>query len=368
MWIKRKINSGIRKTRRTSYLLWQILTTKRPHISYIGWWAQTQNLGDKALFEAVQLLFSQCGFIEYPYETGSIVSASTKMFGIIKCGLLSGGTLIIGSPRALKMAKESFPVCKNTVVFGTGVADPSFWAGQPGWQNTMAQWKPLLERCCYIGARGPISARILTGAGINNVEVLGDPILALADDLPPDNSVCLPKSIGFNIGRSFGNVWGTEDDICSQFVKLATLASNAGWKVRWFVVVPDDLEITKTIAKATGTDNEIYTIYTDHQQYLDLVRPMSIFVGMKLHAVALATCAYVPSMMLEYRPKCRDYMSAIGQEDATIRTDEFQADKAWETIQQWNGQREVLSKKLFEAIKPIKNNQFLKAAELLKLL
>ena len=91
---------------------------------------------------------------------------------------------------------------------------------------------------------------------------------------------------------------------------------------------------------------------------------MSTFVGMKLHAVALATCAYVPSIMLEYQPKCRDYMQAIGQDTATIRTDCFKAEEVWEIIKNWISKRSILSNLLYNKISTLRQRQFQRADEL----
>jgi polysaccharide pyruvyl transferase WcaK-like protein len=138
--------------------------------------------------------------------------------------------------------------------------------------------------------------------------------------------------------------------------------------VKWFVVWPGDLDITLYAAKTSGTSSEILPIYDDPQLYLHEVRSVSTFVGMKLHAVALATCAYVPSVMLEYRPKCRDYMTSIGCEDATIRTDSFCADRVWETVSSWDSRRCEASRALFDSISPIRKKQSAKAKEIQELL
>ena len=367
----RGFGKSFKKAGKLADILWQEVTVKRPHMAYVGWWSDTPNLGDKALYAAAKQLFHRCGFIDYPFGARRVVGPPVKLFGIIKYGLLAGGTVINRSPHGLKMAKECFPVCKYTFVFGSGVANPSFWSGRSNWKDTLAQWKPLLERCEYIGVRGPMSAEMLTNMGLNNVEVIGDPILVFAEDSPQDDASCIPRSIGLNIGHSRiapskEDMWGSQQRFCTEFVKLASLAAKAGWKVRWFVADPRDLELTKKIAKASGTANEIYDTFEDHTEYLDLVRPMSVFVGMKLHAVALATCAYVPSVMLEYRPKCRDYMQAIGQDAAAIRTDKFDAEDVFEIVQDWNSRRQQISENLYYNIKPVSNRQRQKANDLIE--
>jgi polysaccharide pyruvyl transferase WcaK-like protein len=73
----------------------------------------------------------------------------------------------------------------------------------------------------------------------------------------------------------------------------------------------------------------------------------------------------VPSIMLEYRSKCRDYMMSIGQEDVTIRTDHFEGENVWEMIQTLSSQRQRISELLYHAIKPLRQKQFRRAEELM---
>ena len=116
--------------------------------------------------------------------------------------------------------------------------------------------------------------------------------------------------------------------------------------MRWFVVWPQDLKITKRAVELSNTSSEIYEIYDNHLEFLRLVRNLNYFVGMKLHATILATCAFVPSLMLEYRPKCRDYMRSIDQEDATVRTDQFDAGSVWEKVLFNSTHRDQISKRI----------------------
>ena len=114
-----------------------------------------------------------------------------------------------------------------------------------------------------------------------------------------------------------------------------------------------------------GFDRYIYGT-KDFDEYLELVRPLSTFVGMKLHATALATCAYVPSVMVEYRPKCRDFMQAIGQDEATIRSDVFEAEQVWETVSAWNSNRPPAAGALYNAIGTLSKAQRARAREIIQ--
>ena len=220
----------------------------------------------------------------------------------------------------------------------------------------MDRWRILLNKCDYIGVRGPISATLLGNAGVENVEIVGDPVIALADSEPA--RTLESGSLGMNIGYSSGQLWGeNETRLCEEYVKLAKTAKRKGYRVEWFVVWPEDLPVTRLAAVQSGTDEIIHENYDDPSAYLKTVRRMNFFVGMKLHATLLATCAYVPSVMVEYQPKCRDYMASIAQEEATVRTDEFRAELIWEMLSAWENQREEITKTLWRQISDLKSRQ-----------
>jgi polysaccharide pyruvyl transferase WcaK-like protein len=331
-------------------------------LAYVCGFFGHDNLGDEALYDAAESLFDRCSILKYPRKLWLMNIA--RILPRVHSAVLGGGTLINRLDSWRLLAERCFEMFPSPFVFGTGVAHPEFWSSQPGWKDTLKEWKPILEKCSYLGVRGPRSAQLLADAGLKDVEVIGDPALVFARDQSPEKDSYIPDSIGLNIGRAGGCIWGNEDLVLDQYVRLARLAKKAGWLVRWFVVYPPDLSITEKAAELSGTGNEICRTYTDVGQYLELVRPLSTFVGMKLHAAVLAACAYVPSVMLEYRPKCRDFMQSIGQDEATIRTDNFQAEEVWEIVSGWNSNRPAASVALYNAISPLSKAQKAKAEQI----
>ncbi len=333
-------------------------------MAYVGGFFGHDNLGDEALYEAVESLFNRCSLLKYPRKPWL-----THIAGIllrVHCAILGGGTLINRLASWRRLAERCFEIFPASFVFGTGVAHPEFWSSQPGWNDTLKEWKAILDKCSYIGVRGPLSAQLLADAGLSGVEVIGDPVLAFAADRPPAAGSHVPNSLGLNIGQADGRLWGSEDRILQEYVSLAKTAKKAGWRVKWFVVYPPDLVITQKAAGLSGTHQDIYEVYCDVNRYLELVRPLSTFVGMKLHATALATCAYVPSVMLEYRPKCRDFMQSIGQDKATIRTDRVKAEQVWEIVSAMNSKRTEAARALYDAIRPLSTAQRDKANQLMQ--
>lgn len=347
--------------RGTKYL-WDVSHSRAPRLMYVSGCPGHQNLGDEALFEACKKLFNRCSLVHY--SGGRTLSIPSKLLKISGTAMLAGGTII--NRMGLHAARECIDVFAKLFVFGTGVAQPAFWSGKVGRKDTLKQWKPILQRCGYVGVRGPLSAQVLREIGIDNVEVIGDPVLTFASNNYKNWDSHEPNSIGLNVGWDRIAQWGEPETIYAEYIQLASIARKARWRVRWFVVWPPDLATTTELAKISDTEAEIYQIYSNPSEYIELVRPLSIFVGTRLHSVALATCAYVPSIMLEYRPKCRDYMMSIGQEHNTIRTDKFKAKDVWNIVNACSSKRELLSKALYQSIKPMRDKQCRKAEELMK--
>jgi polysaccharide pyruvyl transferase WcaK-like protein len=332
---------------------------------YAGGWQGRDNLGDEALFIAYRTLFENYGFLSYRKPSG-VLKMVHSMSRPAQVAVLAGGTLINRGGTSLAVLRECLDVCKDGFIFGSGVADPAFWNGRPNWRDDLKAWKPVLERCRYVGVRGPRSREILQDNGVE-AEVIGDPVIALTDPAAPANGDRAPASLGLNLGHSFGHLWGDEDSIKREFSKVAKCARHAGWKVRWFVVWPSDREITLQAARDSETDAEVLEVYDDPKAFMDLVRSSTVFVGMKLHAVVLATCAYVPSLMVEYRPKCRDYMQSIDQDAWTVRADHFRSDDVWDRVTDLSARRETCSRDLSERIGRLRGRQLTKAAELTRL-
>lgn len=335
---------------------------RRPQLAYVGGWRGHENLGDETLFEATSQIFPSFKLV--PVRGNSYEARLGRFLPAFQAAVLAGGTLInkSGSLPAAEMYSSS---AKAFFVFGSGVASPAFWAGRwtdrGPWQSEMRRWAPILDRSVYVGVRGPISAAHLRSCGIDGVEVVGDPVLALAGGPGQDRYV--RRTVGLNLGVSGRQVWGDEDRIAAQYVRLATAARRAGWEVHWFVVWPGDLPVVLRVADVSGTAGCIHQIYTDPHEYLRLAGRMSVFFGMKLHAVALATCAFVPSIMLEYRPKCRDYMASLGQEGLTVRSDRLDGAAIWQCLSKMDENRDRLSAKLRRRVLAFRDLQRSRAAE-----
>jgi hypothetical protein len=340
--VRRSFSKALNALGQGSTLVRAALLDRRIPLAYVGGWLGKRNLGDSALLVAYQTLFPAFNFVHF--DGGRVARRMAGYFPRLRSGMLAGGTIIGQMPEWLEIARAFLEIHPELIVFGSGVEEASFWRGE----TTVDDWKPVLERCRFVGVRGPRSAELLGNLGLKSVEVVGDPVLSFA--LKDINTTPILDSVGLNIGTSDGKVWGSEVRIRDEMIALASTARESGWRVEWYVVWPKDLEITTHAAEASGTSQHIHVICQDHELFMRQVRRLSVFVGMKLHATVLATCALTPSVMLEYRPKCRDYMQSVKQEEFSFKTDAFQAGAVWEILREWNQHRQSAATALADAI------------------
>jgi len=336
----------------------------RPRVSYVGGWVGHRNLGDEALFDACRVLFK--GISLCPVRGDQNEIAFLRAARAFTSAMLAGGTIINRNESTLLRAQRMRELASHCFVFGAGVAGRAFWRGREldrgtPWRDNSLGWQRVLESCDYVGIRGPLSQRSLIESGIRNVEVVGDPVLVFAGRTK--NMVYRGRTLGLNLGTSGGQMWDGEEQVFEKMGKLASFAKCAGWKVTWFVVWPKDYALTRRVAKESGTDENIRPVYTDYARYLALVSDVSVYVGVKLHAVALATCAGVPAIMLEYRPKCRDYMESIQQGHLCQRVDQFSVEEVWEQVLDMDQDRDRYARELAKGILPLKSFQQRRAHE-----
>jgi polysaccharide pyruvyl transferase WcaK-like protein len=286
---------------------------------YLGW-VGYRNLGDEALYDALRKLFHPVRFIPCTDDQTSyqLANAPERCFAI-----LGGGTLL-GERRSLSRLQRVMPLAKRTIVFGTGIEEPSFWVGRNPQRYDLAAWKPVLERCDYIGVRGPRSQSYLQQIGISS-EIIGDPACRFvqpATKLPKEN-----RHLGLNIGTGSSGMFSDDQTVLATLSLFAKKMLADGWRITLYVVWPKDLSITKAFAAEVGIPrSSIYRVYRNPAKFISAVRRHSLFVGFKLHSVVLSFCAGVPSFMIEYRPKCRDFMESIGAEDFVTRADQLSLD------------------------------------------
>lgn len=297
------------------------------YVGFVGY----GNLGDEAMKEAIYKLFSSK--IIFCYSRGMLVRLLEKI-RLLKFEylMLGGGTLLFKSQAILdKISDERI---KKKVVFGTGVANHSFWKDIPNRYGHFRDWTKILNLFDYIGLRGPISKSILEKYGVKrDVNVVGDPAIFFTREIKIEKPKA--KILGVNLGTTNQDLqeslmWGRDEQ--SFFIKIAEflrLMTQDGWKIEFIPVWHRDIDAIEKVIKLSNKKGiGIFRDYKSVKKTMDRMESYDIFIGMKLHSVILAYCANTPAVMIEYRPKCRDFMEGIGMQNFIIRTDEFDARKA----------------------------------------
>jgi len=272
-------------------------TPPRPvRARYIGYTSGTENHGDEALIWIVSALLAP--EIEVVTEEGDADIA-----------LLGGGTLINQSPWLIDLFSQQLNRCRHGLVFGTGVGDTLFWGSH------FERWLPLLRKCQYVGVRGPHSHRLLVENGYTSSEPVGDPYLAMH---APMSVQPFPRRIAINVGSTNDSLFGgNEEDFLKCVRELATLLREAGWSIVWLSVWSRDLEILKSMR---APDEKLLDARSDSLEALSIIGGCDLFLGEKLHALAMSAIAGTPFIAWEYQPKVRDFAASVGMEDYVVPT------------------------------------------------
>lgn len=222
--------------------------------------------------------------------------------------LVGGGTLIYGGKtgwldyvegRARKGARLSF--------FGTGIA---FTDDQIRTRSdSFERWGKLLRSAENLCLRGPSSVAVARAMGAE-AEVFGDFALLLQDRRIILEDHSRRRNI---IGLNFGKCLGDQDHFEAQAAELVrNLASR--FELVFHAVVEGDLAVIRRIQEAAGLDPDKARTerhFYDPHAFMQSVRDYKAFFGLKLHAAGLAMMAGVPTLMVAYLPKARDFMDAL---------------------------------------------------------
>ena len=324
--------SRIRSKANAVRSLLPLLMPRTRAVAYLGWVGHT-NLGDEAIYEACRRRLSSQRLIALPRDRSLARIEALAPGGAFAGGLLGGGTLV-GYDGYLNAVGRLRTRCPTVPQFGLGlgVLDPRFHYGStaPDLDELLPRWVKLLRGFDRVTVRGPRSQEILAAFGLE-VPVVGDTALLLADDQPG-----LPGAeglLGLNVGIS-RSIWGADPvGVLGEVVRFARALTGRGWRIRLVPMWPADLPYVDEAAARIGPGAEVFDRFFHLDQTLDAIRECRVFVGLKLHSVVLASAVHVPSLMLEYQPKCADFQASIGRSDRTFRTDRLNADELVEHVE-----------------------------------
>ena len=269
-----------------------------------------QNIGDEAMYEAVRSYFEPLPVVgaKPPKRLPFLARHMERKRHLAT--ILGGGTLILREDTDClsRFFEQYVAACdrsERSIVFGTGVGsvrDP---------ETELAHWKPHLERCHFIGVRGPDSRQALSRLGIMS-KVIGDPAACFVQAegrWNPDRK----RLLGVNIGHI---VWDapcpSQQPLNRALAEFISVQIRRGWQVEFFCVWPADMPVIETVAAMAGIKTPVVRChFFDGASFVHDVGRLSAFVGMKLHSGILAMCAGVPTILIRYSAKCMDYMKSV---------------------------------------------------------
>jgi hypothetical protein len=314
--------------------------------AYAGWLGH-ENLGDEAIFEAVSREV-------YPLHLRHFAGMRKErllagLFGskrLYRFGILGGGTLILGG-----YAGHLEPLLNAGLpcyAYGTGVLDPGELPLN-GIDRHIERWIQVLKQMKVLYVRGPRSKKVLVELGIKNAEVSGDPALLHALDAVPacpnrpvlGVALYLPRRHYDGDGKS---LYGAVRDTCRWALKQ-------GWTPRLFPVSSEDLTDSIRLSHDLNLSVEnICPFYENASAFIQEATACRLFLGVRLHSVILAHCAYAPAVMVAYQPKCFDYMESVGMEEWAVRSDQCEAAAFIRLLETADARRNEIRAALFKRV------------------
>lgn len=289
-------------------LQYKLLKQRLPHrlqhqklrIGYIG--AQDYgNAGDYAMYEAITGARPDCRFFSMSYAAKEkrLQYLGLSGPGFFNMALLGGGTLI--NPHWLHWVEEAHRQQIPLAAAGTGVGSAGFRMAK---EVDLSDWTPLLRNFVAIGVRGERSKKKLESLGLNDVQVVGDPALALTPDeyIPPANQNNFLLNLTYHHRSDFPSI--------DNVIHAIEVLTGKGWNPILFATDDRDFIPMQECLQDLEIDDTIHRIrcFADFQK---LVQTASFCISVRLHGAVLSCCLGLPTLMLGYREKCLEFMESM---------------------------------------------------------
>jgi hypothetical protein len=300
-------------------------------------------MGDEAIFEVCRRAFPEHRLVSVPGGSTFDRAVRLSRSPIIRAGLLGGGTLI-GRPGHRRPVEKWLTAYPDLPAFalGVGVLDPDFERRIDGfdvWEGLRA-WSEVLQRFGVVTVRGPHSQEILAAAGIRST-VVGDPGLLVASG--DEKHAVRERLLGINVGVSsrLSDIDWVEAH--AEVGRFARVMVDRGWRIRLVPMWNGDVPRAGEVARRIGPDVEVVEGWHGLPRLLRAIGECEVFVGIKLHSVVLASALGVPSLMLEYEPKCLDFQRSIGREQFSMPLARARTENIVEQVDRLSDNREAHS-------------------------
>ena len=303
------------------------------------------NTGDEAvLLSIIQALYKECKkesleiivLSNQPektsktYDVTSINRWDIKMIykEIKRCDLLiSGGGSLLQDvtsnktiPYYLLIIKMAQVLKKKVVFYAQGYGPVNH-----GYNNFLV--KKVMNKVEHIFVRDIGSQKSLREIGVTRtpIVVTADPVIGMKTQKQ------LPIAVTNSLKPSEGKVrvgiylrsWKNDQLLIEKMHQLCNLLAKEGIEI-FFIPMqhPEDIEFLKGIS-LEGSQQHSITAPLDVEEVFTLTGEMDLVIGMRLHALIIATAQQVPVVALSYDPKVDAFMSTIDNENC-FNVDEFE--------------------------------------------
>ncbi|WP_210494636.1 polysaccharide pyruvyl transferase family protein [Patulibacter sp. SYSU D01012] len=323
--------------------------TTLPRVQYLGL-AGYGNVGDDAIRDAfIREFDGRLMFSDVPVGRKATIRRGLRHWATDRGRpvLLGGGTVL-----GRTLWRQHFGLATKLYrpsgweMLGAGVEDPDFVGDRTysSWDEIRA-WRPLLEPFSSVSVRGPRSRAILQAAGID-ARVVGDPALLLSADTPPPPQADRDIDVLVNVTCGEDQWGGTDLDWTPAVVDALRHGFRGSGRLVFVSMDPIDDTWNRRVAHALGIAAPVLRP-SSPDAFLALARRSRVVLGTRLHANVLSAAAGTPTVSLEYRPKCRDFMESVGIAHLCHRVDELTSHDVRasldETLDDWEHHREQIS-------------------------
>ncbi len=289
---------------------------------YLGWIGQS-NLGDDAIADVLGRQLAPLDLIQAPMSVSELIHLRTEVTrreALARRRLLLGGGTVIGRANWRLNLAISLRACRGgaAVMIGAGVEDPTF-RGRRSFSSfgELKRWRHVLERFESVTVRGPRSAELCAGIGIE-ARVVGDPALLATMTARPSSEGPVVVSLGYGDSLRGGD----------QATVVATIAASLAARPDRHVVAvsvnPSDREWANRLADILGSQVTRADAF-DLATFDRVIDGASCVVAERLHAGILAAAAGFAPVMIGYQPKVDDFAGSVGL--SVHRTDDLDRDR-----------------------------------------
>lgn len=343
------------------------IVLKSANVLYIGW-VGNHNLGDEILYEAHIKLFEKFSIVHFKISKFLVLYSKINKQKSFICGILGGGTLINSSRWWLKeviyIQNKGIPV----FCFGTGVTLDNSQTEEKDKYNIKIsnEWYEVLKKFDFIGVRGPYSKVKLIELGLKNVVIIGDTVLSLAKDTYIKKSEI--NRIGINIGLNKYYEDPTKNErYLYELILLIRSLIKQGYYIDLLPAWEKDVMINKKVCNVINDNKcQLKICFSSLSNYTSEIEKCNLFIGQKLHSTIIACMNRIPSIMIEYDYKCRDFMASIDMEKYTIGIEDFNFKEINKKIKEIINDYEYIQSNINKNIIHYKKIQYFYADKIMK--